>query len=279
MRIADKFTHQDITGYRYGYAPIGTPRMVSHVYYVDGLLIDTGHPWVRKEVLNTVKALKVDQQFITHYHEDHTGNLAALQALLDCAAYAPPLTCEIMKDLPPTNLAQLYTWGTRPPYHDLIPKTGVLETEKYRFHLIPIPGHAPDMVALHEPDRGWLFSADLYINSYISFFIHDESMLDQIESMKKVLKLDFNVMLCGHNPQLDKPKEALRKKLAFFEEFYGRVKELHGKGLDAKEIFKAMKLKENTFIKLSSYGTLSKMHMVRSAIRDIEQAEKPQVMS
>ncbi|MGB3180787.1 MAG: MBL fold metallo-hydrolase [Cyclobacteriaceae bacterium] len=270
MTISERFEYEEISGFRFGYAPIGRPRMVSHVYYVDGLLIDTGHPWVRKEVLHAVRGLPIDQQFITHYHEDHTGNLAALQQHLDCPAYAPPLTCSIMQDPPPTNLAQLYTWGTRPTFRHLRPKTGSLYTGKYRLDLIPIPGHAPDMVALHEPDRGWLFSADLYINSYISFFINDESMLDQIRSMQRVLKLDFDVMLCGHNPQFDKPKEALRKKLAFFEEFFGRVKELHAKGLTATEIFKAMKLKEATMIKLASYGTLSKMHMVRSAIRDIE---------
>jgi glyoxylase-like metal-dependent hydrolase (beta-lactamase superfamily II) len=274
MTISDRFDYDDITGFRFGYSPLGRPRMVSHVYYVDGLLIDTGHAKVGQKVFMAVKDLKVCRQFITHYHEDHTGNLARLQEHFQCPAYAAPLTCRIMKDPPPLSLAQVYTWGKRPAYDTLLPKSGQIQTEKYSFDIIPIPGHAPDMVALHEPDKGWLFSSDLFIHTYISFFIHDESMLDQINSMKRVMELEFEVMLCGHNPQLKEPKKALQKKLRFFEQFYDHVADLYGKGLSDKEIFKKMQLKEASFVKLASGGSLSKLNMVRSAIRDIEMSKR-----
>jgi hypothetical protein len=46
-----------------------------------------------------------------------------------------------------------------------------------------------------------LFSGDLYLADHIKFFRSDENMGFQIESLKKVTNLDFNMLLCGHNPR------------------------------------------------------------------------------
>ncbi|MFA0961161.1 MBL fold metallo-hydrolase [Roseivirga sp. BDSF3-8] len=272
MTITDSFTHEDIQGFRFGKGIIGRPGMVSHIYYIDGLLIDTGHSRVRREVMAAVGSLRVKQLFITHHHEDHTGNLHILQPHYDRPAYASPLCCEIMKDPPSLSLAQKVTWGNRPPSHNLIPKVDYIETDHYRFQLIPIPGHAPDMVALYEPEKHWLFSSDLFINTHIGFFLRGESMLQQINSMKKVLELDFNVMLCGHNPQLKDPKKKLRKKLDYFERFYAEVQEGYAKGLPARQIFRKMKLNEYSYVRLLSKGRLSRLNMVKAAMEDISAA-------
>ena len=126
------------------------------------------------------------------------------------------------------------------------------------------------MVVLHEPSQGWLFSSDLYLNAYISYFLFSERMLQQIQSLEKVLKLDFDTLFCGHNPQLKNGKAALAKKLNFLTAFYEQVQHWHEKGYDPQAIFKAMKLKENYTIQLMSHGWLSKINMVKSVLRDLE---------
>ena len=125
------------------------------------------------------------------------------------------------------------------------------------------------MVALYEPSRKWLFSADLYINSYIDYFLKSESIAEQIQSTKKILKLDFNELFCSHKPQLKNGKQQLEKKLRFLENFFQEVAAYHEKGYTANEIFKTMGLKENQLVKTFSGGNLSKMNMVQSAIRDL----------
>lgn len=175
-----------------------------------------------------------------------------------------------MKNPPQLSLVQKLTWGDRPVYEDLIPENEQIETNRYSFQIIEIPGHAEDMVALYEPNRKWLFSADLFINSYIGYFLKSESIAKQISSIRKILELDFDMMFCSHNPKLENGKHHLFKKLNFLETFYESVELRHQKGYTSREIFKDLKLQENWFVIKLSSGKLSKMNMVESVIRDLQ---------
>ncbi|RZS92466.1 MBL fold metallo-hydrolase [Aquimarina brevivitae] len=268
MTINESFAYEAVTGFKFGSQWIGKPKMISFVYYVDGLLIDTGHRKMQKQILQTLSPLTVDQLFITHHHEDHSGNIAEVQAMHKCPVYASTECSQLMKSPPSISLAQKLTWGSRPPYEDLIAKEDVLQTPNYAFQIIPIPGHASDMVALYEPDRKWLFSADLFINTHIGYFLYTESILQQIESINRILKLDFKVMLCSHNPQFENPKQQLIKKRDFLNEFYDKVAKLHKEGYQVNEIMNILKLQEYKLVKLLSGGHLSKKNMVTSVIRD-----------
>lgn len=271
MVISNAFKHDDVLGLKFGYQPIGKPSLYTHIYFIDGLLIDTGQRKAQKSILAEVQKLEVDQMFITHHHEDHSGNIVEIRELFSCDAFASELCCQMMKDPPEISLAQKLTWGDRESYDELIPKKDSIETPKFNFQIIPIPGHADDMVALYEPDMGWLFSADLYINSYIDYFLENESMQEQINSIQKILKLDFNEMFCSHKPQLTNGKRQLTKKLGFLESFFGDVSTLYQKGYSSSGIFKELGLKENWFVKFLSGGKLSKLNMVKSVIRDIDE--------
>lgn len=274
MIKATSFQYEEVLGIKLGHSFIGKPRMSAYVYYVDGLLIDTAQSRVRNKLLSLVKDLPVKQIFVTHHHEDHTGNAEALRKLKNCPVYGSEMCCEIMKAPPKISLAQYLTWGKRKAIPDLIPVKGSIRTEKFNFQIIPVPGHAPDMVALYEPDKKWLFSSDLYIHYYIGFFINTESITQQIKSLKTVLNLDFKVLFCSHNPQLTHGRDKLLKKLQFLEENYESVADLYQKGYTAKQIFKKLKMKENHFVKILSGGTLSHLNMVKDIIRDIENENK-----
>jgi len=126
------------------------------------------------------------------------------------------------------------------------------------------------MVALYEPDKKWLFSADLFINTYIGYFLQNESIVDQINSIHSVLALDFEVMLCAHRPIVENANVKLKKKLDFLTSLYEQVAVLNDKGFPAKKIFQQLKLKEDWFIRLLSGGKLSKMNMVKSVVHDLE---------
>ncbi len=264
MKVVSQFQHEDIQAFRFGYAPIGKPSMNVHIFFVDGLLIDTGQPNMRKEIFAKVSSLPVDQIFITHFHEDHTGNVDMLAKHFDCPAYSTAACAEIMKEVKPINWAQKIAWGDRPPYHGLTPTEEVIKTPNYEFQVIPIPGHAPDMVALYEPNKKWLFSADLYVNTHINYYLRGENMKQQIASTKKILELDFDTMFCSHRPQLTGGKQKLHKKLAFLEDYYEKVLTLHKEGKSPQQIMKELRLKESWPIRLMSGGDLSQLQMVKS---------------
>ncbi|WKN30348.1 MBL fold metallo-hydrolase [Porifericola rhodea] len=273
MKIVEQFSYENIQGFKFGYQAFGRPKMFSLIYFVDGLLIDSGHRKVQKDVLAQLGNLDVQQMFITHHHEDHTGNVDVLQKHFNCSAYASSLCAEMMKTPPGLSPIQKMVWGKRPAMPGLLAEDQQICTENYVFDIIPIPGHAPDMVALHEARQGWLFSSDLYVHSYIGYFIETESIIQQINSIQRILKLQFGPMFCGHNPQFENGREKLGQKLSFLREFYEQVTNLYAQGKSAREIFHHLKLKEKGSIKWLSGGYLSKMNMVKSAIRDWE-AEK-----
>ncbi|MEO1436924.1 MAG: MBL fold metallo-hydrolase, partial [Bacteroidota bacterium] len=269
MQVVESFQYEDVQGFRFGSNPFGEVRMTVYSYFIDGLLIDTGHRNMRKTVVKKLDSLPVDHVFITHHHEDHTGNLKVLRQRFNCPTYASARCCEIMKAPPSISFAQRISWGPRPADHQLTPIEGFLETPNHRFELIPVPGHAADMLALYEPNRGWLFSADLWVSDFILVFMRAESMIQQIESLKRVTKLDFEVLFCSHRPQLKDGKIRIRKKLQFLEDFFGQVETGFQKGMGEQAIFEAMKLKERQPVKFLSGGELSQMNMVRSALRDL----------
>ncbi len=277
MTTVDKFEFEDVRFFRYGYSPFGRPSLFVYIYFVDGLLIDSGQIRAQKTILNSLSELDVKQLFITHHHEDHSGNIPALKEQFDCPVFAPELCCELMKNPPGLSFAQHAVWGDRPAYHDLKPVSNALTTDNYTFQIIPIPGHADDMAALYEPTQKWLFSADLYINSYIGYFMKEESIEKQIQSIKKILDLDFEVMFCSHNPRLKDGREKLEKKLSYLQGFYQTVISWYQKGYSPKEIYKAMKLNEHGYIHLLSHGQLSKMNMVKSAVRDFDKKVKTSI--
>lgn len=277
MLTHDHFQHGDVRAFRFGYHPFSKPAMFVHCFLVDGLLIDTGQSQARQAILDTLLQQPVEQIFITHHHEDHTGNLPQLRAHFGCPTYSSPRCSEMMQDPPRISLAQKLVWGERPADEGLTPIQGSLETDRYRFELIPIPGHAEDMVALYEPDRGWLFSADLYVHHRIKYFMASESMLGQIESLRRVLQLDFNQLFCAHNPQLAGGKDKVRQKLVFFEDFYGQVVEWYARGYNSKAIFRQMELSEKWFTRILSGGHLSGLNMVRAAVRDLQSTDVPRV--
>jgi len=274
MTVTHTFQHEAVKAYKIGYSPFGKPKLYVHLYYIDGLLIDTGQSHASREVMGHIGELEVREIFVTHHHEDHTGNLNRLQQHFNCSAYASERCCELMKKPPKISLAQHLFWGNRPPSHQLIPLRESIRTDNYTFQIIPIPGHAIDMVALYEPHKKWLFSADLYVYHYIKYFMRNESVIQQINSIKRILELDIEVLFCAHNPQFSDVKTLLEKKLVFFQNFYAEVSELHEKGYTPEQIFKQLNFKENRYIKFLSHGNLSKMNMVKSVIRDMENSCK-----
>lgn len=268
MKVIKKFEFDDIKGFKFGSWPFGYPKLFVHVYYIEGLLIDTGQSNMRDDILKSVSKFDIDQIFLTHHHEDHTGNLSSLQKYYDCPTYASSSCCDIMKDPPGISIAQKLTWGKTKPNFEIKIASKVIETKNYTFNSIPIPGHAIDMVGLYEANKGWFFSADLFVNEYIKFFKRDESMAEQIISIQKTLELDFDVLLCSHNPKLKNGKEHLRQKLQFLQDFYGIVSTLYHQGYSINAIFKHSSIKRNWPIRIISLGELSTVNMIKSVIRD-----------
>ena len=99
-------------------------------------------------------------------------------------------------------------------------------------------------------------------------------MFTQIDSIKKLLTLDFDTLFCSHNPKVKDGKQRLQNKLNFFEDFAGKVTTLYDEGMRSSEIFSAMKLKENYYYKVLTVGNFTAENMVKSVVKDYRKMKK-----
>ena len=271
MNRIDKRKFLDIDMWCMGSYWFGEPKMFVYSFLVDGLLIDTGQPNIQKIFLSALSDEEISQCVVTHHHEDHSGNADAIKNNFNIEVFGSPKCAEILKSPPKVSPAQSMSWGQNSRV-DLTPLdlNEVVKTNKYTFQIIETPGHAVDMIALYESNEGWLFSADNYVNSFINIFMRNENILDQINSLRSLIKLDFDVLFCSHYPQFKNGKAHLKSKLEFLVEYYHRIENHYQKGYSPKIIMESLRLKESNVSKWLSLGELSQENMVKSVIRSIE---------
>ncbi|GIV38743.1 MAG: hypothetical protein KatS3mg033_0543 [Thermonema sp.] len=272
-QFVKKKAHEEVAIYEFGFSLIGPPFLTVHLFYVDGVLIDTAQSNAERLVLRTLRPYHIEQVLLTHWHEDHTGNLVAIyKQHRPQAIYAHPLTARIVrKGFSILPYEYLMLGNTTPFKKEILPLPDKIQSRRLTFVPVYTPGHSEDHTAYYVPERGWLFSGDLFVAEQIKFFRHSEDIALQIESLRKVARLDFDTLFCAHNPRLTDGKEAVLHKLQYLEDFYGKVAAWYHQGLDEKEIMRRLPLEESIFIRLMTFGDVGLVYMIRSVIRNERQ--------
>jgi len=266
MKLCKVHRFGDITGYELGYGYIGKPYMTTIFYSIGDVIIDTGLSHMRREVLEILRNKKINCILLTHHHEDHSGNVAAIMKEKQVPAYGHPKTIEKMRDGFNILMYQHLIWG-KAERANILPFPPVIETGDFSLTPIHAPGHSKDHTIFFEKNRGWLFCGDLYLGSKIKYFRADENLIDTFNSIREVLKLDFESLFCAHNPREHDGHLALQMKLEYLENFCGVITRLLKSGLSEKEIIKKMSKNEVHFVKMLTFGNVSLEQMVRKAIQ------------
>src|SRR5439155_14308857 len=220
----------DVRYFRMARTVFGRAIYWTGVYLVDGLLVDSGPPNLARDVRRLVSDLAVRQCVTTHHHEDHSGNHGLLAAELGITPLVHPNGASrlALADIHP-RLYRRVAWGARPPA-PTTPLCERLETPRFRFQVIHTPGHATDHVALFEPERGWLFSGDLYLAPRIRYLRADEDVYAMMDSLRRVLALEPRVLFRQHRGRGGPGAARLRGKPDFLVELGERIHQLHRRG-------------------------------------------------
>lgn len=237
-----------------------------YFYYLDGLLIDTGQSHMQHDALDAVGKLPVHHILLTHHHEDHSGNAAAFQKQTGARVVGHARTAAKLEKGYRILPYQHLIWGRTAPVL-MEPITGPIESDQYVLTPVETPGHSKDHLVFFEKNRGWLFSGDLFIGEKIKFFRSDEDIAEQIDSLEKVLKLDFEALFCAHNPCPENGKRFLAHKLDFLVALKQKVLALHGQGYPAREIIRRLDPGADRKVKWITMGNASFANMVRSALK------------
>ncbi len=190
----------------------------------EAAIVDTGLPGYADEILKAVDSLntKIFHIILTHYHIDHTGSLKDLKENTGAKVYihendAPYLSGKENFPLPstiPSEVVKIYS-AYRYVEPDVILRDG---DNVFGFKVIHVPGHTPGSIVLY--DGKVLFAGDNMSNSEgkiegsPAMFDWDRELAKQ--SVKKLLELDFEMLMPGHgDPVLEKASALARNSIKF----------------------------------------------------------------
>lgn len=233
-------------------------------YVFDGIMVDTGISSVAPEISAAARASRVERAFLTHHHEDHSGNAASL-ARLGITIFASKEGVRLARNRLPRRFYQHALWGEADPV-EASPAAETVELGRYRARVIPALGHSVDQVAYLVPEEGWLFSGDAFVAEKIKVFRGDEDFYDTVATMRRFLELEFDALLCAHRPRFQCGKEAIAGKLQWLLELEGIVKEDFRRGRSIRQIVKRLGVSTSTWLYKMTFGDASTANLVRSIL-------------
>ena len=234
-----------------------------HAFFIDGLLIDTGFIRGRERFLEICDTLHPEIVVNTHHHEDHTGNNFWMREKYGLLTLAHPKTFFYLQN--PSQWISWYrrlVWGCPNPS-----ETGQvdseIQTQRFRFLVIPTPGHTDDHICLYEPNEGWLFSGDLFISEQMKYMGRDEDIYSILNSLNKVVALRPKKMFCSFSGFIDRPEEALHRKIEHLENLKNEVRKGVQEGVSTRKIQRRL-LGRGDKLSLFSSGDISKQNLINA---------------
>lgn len=242
-------------------------RMVHDVsaYRIGELLVDTGPPATADRLAAWCLERGVRRVVLTHHHEDHSGGAAAVGGALGVEVEAPASAVPILAEGLRMPLYRKLVWGT-PRRFRAAPLPEVVEADGYRFRVIPTPGHAFTHVCFFEEERRWLVSGDLWVHPRVRYLRRIEDVGEHLESLRRVLALAPELMLCAHAGVVEDARAALAAKIAWWEELRGRALALAARGLPTAAVARRLLGREGLFAWIS-LGDFSKRNLVAGLLR------------
>jgi len=263
MSIRSRFEFEDLEALRVG--RYGNRVNTSCIVYRMGdTVIDTGPPNMWRDVRKFLRERDIEQILVTHHHEDHSGNLGRINKLWKPDIFAHEKGVDLLRKSFKVPLFRRLVWG-RPRLKveaKSLPDTLELGA-KVQLKPIHTPGHSKDMTCFLEPNRGWVFTGDLYVASKPKYALSWEDPNREIESLRHLLTFDFKTVFCSHRGVLKEGRDAISRKLNYLLALREQVRHYRQTGDSMREIKKRLMGKE-TFLFYFSFGEYSKANYIRA---------------
>ncbi|MCJ8319341.1 MAG: MBL fold metallo-hydrolase [Colwellia sp.] len=261
MAVIERINHGPVSGIRVGRFNKGI-NTTFVVYQYQDVLIDTG-PINQWQYINKfVDEKDLNHVLITHHHEDHSGNAYHLLKQKKLSVLTNNLCQQLLKQTYSIPFIQKLIWGTAKAVSAQLLPANFISDQGLNLDIILTPGHTEDMSCFHDKENGFLFTGDLYIASKVRYYHKDEDLEKQIQSLNKVLTLDFDTAFCPHRGIMKNGKKDITNKRDFILELSSTVKSLAKSGLPVKEIRKQLLGKEDMFT------LMSKFHFTKQGLID-----------
>ena len=154
---------------------------------------------------------------VTHHHKDHIGSLAALKKLTQARVIAHPADAPYIDgSLPQPGPARprwlskasapLHRlWSTTPATVDTLVNDGDELPILGGMKVLHMPGHTPGSICLLVQQERLVIVGDVLTYRFglrLPSRLFTVDIADEIQSIKRLASLDFNVVCFGHGPPL-----------------------------------------------------------------------------
>jgi glyoxylase-like metal-dependent hydrolase (beta-lactamase superfamily II) len=204
--------HGDVT--RYEMSSV-TSRLVGYTasaYLVRGVLVDCGFHAARAAMDTILNEQRLDGVLITHYHEDHAGNVERV-AQRGIPVGASVETMQKVQAPAPIRVYRRLTWGSAPPL-----RSPVTPFEHDRLRLVAAPGHSSDHHVVWDESDGTLFGGDLYLGVKVRIAHPGEDPRILATTLRRIAALGPARLFDAHRGYVADPAPLLRAKADWTDE-------------------------------------------------------------
>ena len=190
-------------------------RMIGYsasAYLVRGILIDCGFHAARREMDAILERERPRGVFITHYHEDHAGNVERV-ARRGIPVAASEQTLAKVRAPAPIRFYRRFTWGSAPPL-----RSSIAPLESDRLQLVAAPGHCADHHVVWDERDGTLFGGDLYLGVKVRIAHPGEDPRLLAKTLRRIAALGPTRLFDAHRGFVSNPTPLLEAKADWTEE-------------------------------------------------------------
>jgi glyoxylase-like metal-dependent hydrolase (beta-lactamase superfamily II) len=195
-------------------------RMIGYsasAYLVRGILIDCGFHAARREMDAILERERPRGVFVTHYHEDHAGNIERV-ARRGIPIAASEETLAIVRAPAPIRFYRRCTWGSAPPL-----LSSIRAFEPDRLQLVSAPGHCADHHVVWDASDGTLFGGDLYLGVKVRIAHPGEDPRLSAKTLRRIAALGPTRLFDAHRGFVPNPAPLLEAKADWTEETIASV--------------------------------------------------------
>jgi glyoxylase-like metal-dependent hydrolase (beta-lactamase superfamily II) len=234
-------------------------------YVIRGIMIDTGFHRARSAVLDAARSLGVRGVIVTHWHEDHAGNVAML-AERGLPILMRPDTEATLRERPAIQLYRRVFWGHPPAL-----TTAVTPLDASGLECVHTPGHSTDHQIVWDPETRTLFSGDLWLGVRARVLHSTEDPYVLLDSLRRASGLRPLRMFDAHRGFVGSPIEALDAKIRWLGDTLGEIERRVTEGWSDRAIVQRV-LGGEEIAAVVSVGDYARRNLVRAVRRKISNA-------
>ena len=236
-----------------------------NVYLVRGALVDTGFRAERGTLARLVEERRPRGAFVTHWHEDHAGNVDLL-ARRGVPLAMSAATEAAVRAVPRIPFYRRFTWDQMPAL-----SCAVEPFAPDDLRLVASPGHSPDHHVVWDPVTRTLFAGDLYLGVKVRVMHAAEDPATIVASLRAAMALRPARLFCAHRGLVPDPMAQLAAKVEWLETTIGEIERRIAAGWEDAAIAREV-LGPEDLTGWVSRGEYSRRNIVR-AVRRAKEGE------